>query len=218
MSEYLLKICGLTNIADLRCAQEAGADYLGTVIEAPSPRAVTLDVAAKLAALAPDRMVAVVVSGDLPFLRLVLREVKPRAIQLHGPHALELVERLASECPVWLAVSLPPAGENAAAAANQALQIIGKAAVAGAEMIVLDTAVGGQSGGTGQVSDWAVAAIVVAQSPLPVLLAGGICPDNAAEALEQVQPAGLDASSRLEAAPGRKDSAKVAALGRVAKG
>lgn len=214
----MLKICGLTSIADLRCAEGAGAEFLGVVIEAPSPRAVSVEVAAKLAALAPGRLVAVVVSGDLPFLRRVLREVKPRALQLHGPHALELVERLASECPVWLAVSLPPATESTTTAAEAALQVICKAQLAGAEMIVLDTAVKGHSGGTGQVSDWAVAARIVAQSPLPVLLAGGICPDNAAEALAEVQPAGLDASSRLEATPGRKDAGKVAELGRVVKG
>lgn len=213
----LLKICGLTNIADLRLAQEAGAEFLGVVIEAPSPRAVTIEVAAKLAALAPKQVVAVVTSGDLPFLRRVLWEVKPRALQLHGAQALGLVGRLASECPVWLAVSLPPAGEDAAAAANAALQIICKAQLAGAEMIVLDTAVKGQSGGTGEVSDWSVAAVIVSQSPLPVLLAGGISPENAAEALAQVQPAGLDASSRLEATPGKKDAGRVAALGRVVK-
>jgi phosphoribosylanthranilate isomerase len=85
-------------------------------------------------------------------------------------------------------------------------------------MIVLDTAVRGQSGGTGQVSDWSVAARIVAQSPLPVLLAGGISPENAPAALATVQPAGLDASSRLEASPGRKDPAKVRELGRIAKG
>ena len=216
MSEYLLKICGLTNIVDLRCAQEAGADYLGVVVEAPSPRAVTVEVAAKLAALAPGQMVAVVASGDLPFLRRVLREVKPRALQLHGPH-LELVAQLARQCPVWVAVSLPPAGQSPTAAAECALQMICKAQLAGAEMIVLDTAVRGQSGGTGQVSDWEAAAWIVARSPLPVLLAGGISPENAAAALAQVKPAGVDASSRLEAAPGTKDAAKVAQLGRVVK-
>lgn len=214
----LLKICGLTNLADLRTAQRAGADFLGVVVEAPSPRAVSVEVAAKLAAAAPAQVVAIVVSRDLPFLRRVIREIKPRALQLHGPHAPELVPALASQCPVWVAVSLPAAEEADPDAEQAALQTIGKAAVAGAEMIVLDTSVRGQSGGTGQVSDWSVAARIVAQSPLPVLLAGGILPDNAGEALATVQPAGLDASSQLEASPGRKAPAKVRELGRIVKG
>ncbi|MEI6500770.1 MAG: phosphoribosylanthranilate isomerase, partial [Armatimonadota bacterium] len=186
--------------------------------EAPSPRAVTVEVAARLARLAPERIVAVVVSRDEAFLRRVIREVQPRALQLHGPHAPELVARFADRCPVWVAVPVPAADSVGETSAARTLAIIGQAAVAGAELIVLDTAVSGQSGGTGQVSDWALAAQIVAQSPLPVLLAGGISPDNAAEALAQVQPAGLDASSRLERSPGRKDPQRVRALGRVVKG
>jgi len=218
MGRPWLKICGLTNIPDLRCAQAAGADFLGVVIEAPSPRAVTVEVAARLARLAPEKIVAVVVSRDESFLRRVIREVKPRALQLHGPHAPELVARFADKCPVWVAVSVPAAGSADGTSADRTLAIIGQAAVAGAELIVLDTAVGGQTGGTGQVSDWALAAQIVAQSPLPVLLAGGLSPGNAAEALAQVKPAGLDASSRLERSPGRKDPRQVRELGRVVKG
>lgn len=218
MAGPLLKICGLTNIPDLRAAQTAGADFLGAVIEAPSPRAVTLEVAARLARLAPEKIVAVVVSRDESFLRRVIREVRPRALQLHGPHAPELVARFADKCPVWVAVSVPAAGLADEASVNRALATIGQAAVAGAEMIVLDTSVGGQTGGTGQVSDWTLAAQIVAQSPLPVLLAGGISPDHAAEALAQVRPAGLDASSRLERSPGRKDPLKLRELGRAVKG
>ena len=217
MAAPLLKICGLTNISDLRCAQAAGANFLGVVIEAPSPRAVTVEVAAKLARLAPGQTVAVVVSRDEFFLRRVIREVKPRALQLQGPHAPELVARFADKCPVWVAVSVPAAGSADQTWVNKTLATIGQAAVAGAEMIVLDTSVSGQTGGTGQVSDWGIAAQIVAQSPLPVLLAGGISPDNAAEALAQVQPAGLDASSRLERLPGRKDPHRVRELGRVLK-
>lgn len=218
MAGALLKICGLTNIPDLRCAQAAGADFLGAVIEAPSPRAVTVEVAARLARLAPREMVAVVVSRDESFLRRVIREVRPRALQLHGPHSPELVARFADKCPVWVAVSVPAAGSGDQASLNQALATIGRAAVAGAEMIVLDTAVSGQTGGTGQVGDWTLAAQIVARSPLPVLLAGGISPGNAAEALALVLPAGLDASSRLERSPGRKNPFALRALGKVVKG
>jgi len=218
MARPLLKICGVTNIPDLRCAQAAGADSLGVVVEAPSPRAVSVEVAARLSRRAPGRMVAVVVSSDESFLRRVIDELAPRALQLHGPNTSELVSRLADKCPLWVAVPVPPAGQAGAAPEqreSEALAVINEAASAGAELIVLDTQVGGQSGGTGQVSDWVLAARLVAASPLPVLLAGGICPGNAAEALAQVRPAGLDASSRLERSPGRKDPCRVRELGRV---
>jgi phosphoribosylanthranilate isomerase len=188
------------------------------VVQAPSPRSVSLEVAQKLASLAPEQAIAVVVSRDLPFLRRVIYRMKPRALQLHGAHAAELVHQLASQCPIWVAVSLPGAGENNPTAENSALRAIGEAAVAGAEMIVLDTAIKGQSGGTGQISDWDAAARIVMKSPLPILLAGGISPENVAEALATVRPAGVDASSQLESHPGRKDARKVLDLARLVKG
>lgn len=214
----LLKICGLTNIADWRTAQAAGADYLGLVIEAPRPRSVTMEVAARLAALAPQQAVAVTLNQDPVFLRRVVRELRPRALQLHGPGAALLAADYAPLCPVWVAVGLPPAGRPQADSLGRVLQTVQQAVVGGAEMIVLDTSIKGQSGGTGQACDWTLAAAVVAQCSLPILLAGGIGPDNAAEALAQVHPAGLDASSRLELYFGKKDPLKVRALGQVVKG
>jgi phosphoribosylanthranilate isomerase len=209
----LLKICGLTTVADLRLAQRLGADFLGVIVEAPgSPRSLPVAVAARLARLAPDRTVAVTVSDEVAFLRRVVEQVKPRALQLHGPAAGELAAEFVPLCRVWVSVSLPPAGEASGETARAALAEIERAASAGAEIVVLDTAVAGKRGGTGVPSDWGVAAEVVAASPLPVLLAGGLGPENAAEALRLVKPAGLDCSSRLEMLPGRKDPRKLAAL------
>jgi len=213
----LLKICGLTTIADLRQAQRCGADFLGLVIERPGvARSVKMWQAERLARLAPAQTVAVAVSEDGAFLREVIARLQPRAVQLHSTRAAELAAELRAACPVWVAVGLPPRGESAQA--ETALTAIAAAAAAGAEMIVLDTAVKGRTGGTGQTSDWEVAAEIVGRSPLPVLLAGGISPDNAAEALARVRPAGLDASSRLEISPGRKDAVAVRELARVVKG
>jgi phosphoribosylanthranilate isomerase len=212
----LLKVCGLTTFADLGHARRCGADFLGLVIERPdTPRSVTLAQAERLARVAPAQTVAVTVSDDLDFLRRVVARLHPRAVQLHGARPAELAEALHGASPVWVAVGLPPAGEGGQAEA--VLAQIAAAAAAGAEMIVLDTAVKGRTGGTGQTSDWDLAARVVRASPLPVLLAGGISPDNAAEALARVHPAGLDASSRLEASPGRKNPQAVRAFVYVVK-
>lgn len=215
-NQPLLKVCGLSTIADLRLAQRCGADFLGLVVEAPgSLRAVTLEQAEYLARLAPGQVVAVVVSEDVEFLRELIRRLKPRAVQLHGPQAAALARQLCGECPVWVAVGMPPQEDQADA--ETVLQAAAEAAAAGAEMIVLDTSVKGQTGGTGRTSDWELAARVVAAAKVPVLLAGGICPENAQEALERVRPAGLDASTRLEAAPRKKDPQKVRRLAEILK-
>lgn len=226
----LLKICGLTTIADLRLAQRVGADFLGIVVESNRPpRSLPLERAIMLARAAKGRptgpwegsvgkVVAVTLCDDLARLREIVAAMKPRALQLHSPHALQWAAELRGEVPVWVAVGVPPEAQDAEAALTTALAEIAQAAAAGAEMIVLDTSVKGETGGTGQTSDWALVARLVAQSPLPVLLAGGIGAENAAAALAQVRPAGLDSSSRTQSAPGRKDARKVRDLAKVVKG
>lgn len=214
----LLKVCGLSRIADLRHAQRCGADFVGLVVEAPgSQRAVTLEQAERLARLAPGQTVAVVVSEDPEFLREVIVRLRPRALQLHGPRAVELARELRGRCPLWVAVGVPPRGVSGASEQETGARMCA-AAEAGVEMIVLDTSVKGQTGGTGQTSDWEQAARLVALCPVPVLLAGGIGPENAAEALLSVNPAGLDASSRLECRPREKAPAKVRALVMIVRG
>jgi phosphoribosylanthranilate isomerase len=218
MSGVLLKICGLTNDSDLRLAQECGADFLGVIVEvAESPRSVGLEEAKALAAACPERIVAVTTSDDAEQLRRIVEALRPRALQLHNPKALEAALPLREITRLWLAVPVPVAAEDREAAVRGALELIAQAAEAGVEMIVLDTCAPGDrrtyaTGGTGRTSDWGAAAEIVRRSPLPVLLAGGISPDNAAEALARVCPAGLDASSRLESSPGRKDHAAVRKL------
>lgn len=212
----LLKVCGLSRIADLRHAQRCGADFVGLVVEAPgSLRAVTLAEGERLAKLAPGQTVAVVMSEEPHFLRETVRRLHPRALQLHVRRAAELVRELKALCPVWVAVGLPVGGTSED---GQMAAEMHAAVEAGAEMIVLDTCVKGQTGGTGQTCDWGLAARLVAQCPIPVLLAGGICAENAAQALAAVNPAGLDASTRLERRPREKDATKVRALAALVKG
>jgi phosphoribosylanthranilate isomerase len=217
-SQRLLKICGLTTIADLRLAQRCGADFLGVVVDvAASPRSVSLAQAARLVRLCPDRVVAVTTSDDPAELRRLADTLRPRALQLHDPQALAASPELLSLTRLWLAVAIPAATEAPEQAITDALALIEQAQQAGVVMIVLDTSQDGKMGGTGETSDWQVAAEIVRRSPLPVLLAGGISPDNAATALAQVCPAGLDASSRLEISPGRKRAEAVRELGRIVK-
>jgi phosphoribosylanthranilate isomerase len=219
MSGPLLKICGLTNIPDLRLAQRVGADFLGMVVDTPrSPRSLSVPQARVLAALDPARIVAVTVSDDPGRLAELAHVLHPRALQLHGPEAVALAQALRGRVPCWVAVGVPAAAGDTELAVEEALAVLARAAEAGVEMAVLDTSVKGETGGTGRVSDWTMAARIVARSPLPVLLAGGLGPGNAAEALAVVKPAGLDASSRLEAVPGLKDARRVRDFAAAVKG
>jgi phosphoribosylanthranilate isomerase len=209
----LLKICGLTNAEDLRLARDSGADFFGLVIEAPaSPRSLRVDEACCLAELAATQAVAVCVSDDIDFLLRLVNTMRPRALQLHTVLNADDRRRLREVAPIWQVVSLPPAGGDDPHLITAVSQTIGDAVNEGVEMIVLDTARNGRSGGTGLVSDWTLAARIVAKTPVPVLLAGGIGPENACQALAEVKPAGLDSSSRLERSPGRKDPHRVRQL------
>ena len=128
------------------------------------------------------------------------------------------VERLAQrgEAIIWKSVHLPPAGEGDSVSVSDILQRIEAYREAGVEIIVLDTIHkqpgGAKYGGTGLRSDWQLARRVVEDSPLPVLLAGGLGPENVVEALRQVRPFGVDMASGVESSVGRKDGAKVKAV------
>jgi phosphoribosylanthranilate isomerase len=112
---------------------------------------------------------------------------------------------------LWLALRFPP--ECTADAILQTLDALH----AHAERFVLDTYHPTQLGGTGLTQDWARLREVCARAPRPILLAGGLTPENVADAIRTARPAGVDVSSGVEAAPGRKDPAKVRAFIRNAK-
>jgi phosphoribosylanthranilate isomerase len=128
-----------------------------------------------------------------------------------------MVEKLASRIRsrIWKTVQVPQRGaEDAHLAELQT--VIEQYHAAGVEVVVLDTLVKlpdrQYKGGTGQVCDWETAQRLVAQSLLPLFLAGGITPSNAREAITSVNPAGIDLSSGVETSPGRKDPHKILEL------
>jgi phosphoribosylanthranilate isomerase len=210
-----LKICGLTRPEDARLALDLGARYLGCVLVPPSPRAVDVAAAVEIAGLAPGRLVAVV--RDLPpeTLEEVVTALQPAVLQLHGAETPGEVRRLRGTFPeveIWKALSLQPVAEGLEAELAPLLAEAAAYAAAGAAALLLDTRTASGSGGTGQTGDWALAAAVVRAAELPVLLAGGLGPENLEAAAAQVQPAGLDVSSGVEARPGTKSSELLEAL------
>ncbi len=212
-----MKICGITRPADVRLAQQAGASHFGTIVEIPrSPRSVSVATAIALREETRLPQVCVMESTDPAQVEAVIHRVRPAALQLHGctdagcAHDLRAV--MPPEVELWLAVGLPAAASQCTTSAAALTSSIAEYATAGVARIVLDTLSGGHTGGTGQTSDWTLAAKMVAVSPLPIMLAGGISPENVTEAVRSVKPAGIDVSSGVEQTPGVKDEARLMLL------
>lgn len=222
MSRALVKICGTTSRADAILALDAGADFLGVVLDhEPSPRHVALEEAPRLfeglLQDSPASLVALSVNRPIEWHERalqVLEPVSPRLIaQLHGDEEPHLVRELKSlGLEVWVAIGEP--GEAGRTRAGAMLE-------AGADAVLIDArsqdAGGVVYGGTGRRSDWSLAARLV-QEGARVVLAGGLGPDNVRGAIEQVRPWAVDCISGVEKFKGAKDEAKVRDFVRAARG
>lgn len=190
-----VKICGITGEPDALAAIAAGADALGFNFYPRSKRAVRLeDIAAWAAALAPDvARVAVVVAPDEELLRRLSASQIFHALQFHGGEDAGFCARHGGA----FYVKARPISD--AASAQGAL-------ADPAPCLLLDAHAPGIFGGTGNVIDWTLAADVVRRASRPVVLSGGLKPENVAQAVAAVRPAAVDTASGVERAPGRKDA------------
>ena len=189
-----MKICGITRVADAVHAAEQGATAIGFVLWARSPRAITVERAAEIAAELPPHVmrVGVFVNEPVENIRSIAERAHLTAIQLHGDEPPDYAAAL--DWPVFRAVSM--------ADLNYATE-----AWTSETALLVDNIDPVRRGGTGAVIDWSQAA-AVAQTRR-VVLAGGLTVDNVASAIRAVRPFGVDVSSGVEAAPGVKDSQKV---------
>jgi phosphoribosylanthranilate isomerase len=209
----LVKICGTTSVADAQLAASAGADYLGIIVEhAPSPRSVFLQTAREIAAATHLPAVAVTVNQRLCELLSLADALQPTVLQLHGDESVQLVRDLKRhDLTVWVACS-----GNAEETKRRALAMTD----AGADAVLIDARIttpdGVIYGGTGHKADWNCARELV-EYKLRVILAGGLAPDNVAEAIQYVQPWMVDVISGIEARKGVKDAAKVQRFVEAAK-
>jgi len=196
-----VKICGITNPDDARLAADAGADAIGLVF-AKSPRRVDPeDAPAILAALPPYvEPVALFVDEPASRIRSLCRMIGIRSVQLSGDEPPELAAALGEFCVIK--------SIHVAAAAD--LEVMTDYP---AHAFLLDTKVAGLKGGSGKTFDWSLAK----GAEWPFILAGGLNPDNVAEAVRMVQPYAVDVSSGVEAEPGKKDPEKVRAFVRNAR-
>ena len=192
-----VKICGITRPEDGRRAAELGADAIGLVFVAASPRAVTAARAAEIVALLPPFVarVGLFVDADATNVAAVLRQVSVDMLQFHG-------EEPASYCrqfglPYLKAISVRPDRDLASSMAQYP----------DAAGLLLDTYHPAVAGGSGACFDWGR---VPPQRPRPIVLAGGLHPGNVADAVRQVRPFAVDVSSGVESAKGVKDAIKMA--------
>jgi phosphoribosylanthranilate isomerase len=203
------KLCGLTRERDLDAAVAAGTDMVGFVSEVPieTPRELSPMRAATLAARVPESVTSVLVTMPATAEEgaELAERVEPDAIQVHGCSPAEvdaLTERIA--IPMIAAVDATDGNLHEYATVADAL--------------VLDSTDERGAGGTGETHDWARARAIVPDLDIPVLLAGGLTPENVANAVETVAPFGVDVSSGTERSAGEKDHAKLRAFVERARG
>ena len=210
-----VKICGITNLEDALFAAEAGADALGFVFYAQSPRCIAPDRAREIIPRLPPFVATVGVFVNAPpfippnfggerggAVREIMAYCHLDYAQLHGDETPAQVAALAPRA--IKAVRVRSAADVERLAQYQAVAYL------------LDTYHPTKHGGTGETFDWELA--VEAKSHGPIILAGGLTPDNVTDAIERVHPYAVDVSSGVEAAPGIKDHQKVQRFIIAAKG
>ncbi len=191
-----IKICGITRPEDARQVVEAGADALGMVFHAPSPRAVTPELAAEIVAGLPPfvSVVGLFVNADSRLIESVLSRVSLDYLQFHGDELPADCDRY--QIPYIKVARIRPGFDLVQYAVRYRH----------ARALLVDAYVAGQPGGTGRVFDWAQ---LPDKLPLPLVLSGGLTPENVGLAIRTVKPWAVDVSSGVESAPGLKDARKV---------
>lgn len=201
----IVKICGITNAADALGAAAAGADALGFVFCETSPRCVSVETAAEIIRQLPPMVVKVGVFVDAPGELVVQAAARCglNLLQFHGEespdYCLQFGLMSMKAFRIQDEASLAPLGNYST------------------DALLLDAYSPERQGGTGEKFNWALA-VEARRFRRPLFLAGGLTPENVADAVRQVQPYGVDVSTGVESAPGRKDLDKVKAFIMAAKG
>jgi phosphoribosylanthranilate isomerase len=202
-----VKICGITNLKDALWAADAGADALGFVFAKSPRRAVPSQVRKIVKAVGPwITTVGVFVNEDIKRVRQIAAECGLDAVQLHGDESPDYVRQLkSSSCKIIKAFRL---------AGKADLKKVSKYAPL-VDAFLFDAKVAGKWGGSGQRFDWDI--LKSFKSSRPFIVAGGLSPEDAGEVVRRLSPYGVEASSSVERAPGKKDPKKVKEFIRRAK-
>lgn len=197
-----IKICGIKKLSDALAAIEAGADYLGFNFYPKSVRFIEKETCAEITSVLKReypqiKLVGVFVNSSVDEVKNILKICSLDLAQLHGDETPEMFAQLAP--------SVFKAFRGVADVEADKRMITD-----GAPALLVDAAVKGVFGGSGVTADWSVAAELAKKYPL--LLAGGLMPENVADAVRQVQPWGVDVASGVESGAGEKDAGKMKAF------
>ena len=202
-----VKICGIKSDRDLAMAVNAGADAAGFITEVPvdSPRKISLSEASRLIAQVPLFMtsVLVIMPKNAEEAINMIRAARPTAVQIHNSLPFEELKDI-KRTGVKLIKTIPVSMH---ADADMLIDLV-KDLSGIADAVLLDTAIDGKSGGTGVAHNWELSSRVVLNAGLPVILAGGLNPENIKEAVRSVRPYAVDTASGVET-DGKKDETKV---------
>jgi phosphoribosylanthranilate isomerase len=196
----IIKICGIKTLPDALAAIEAGADYLGFNFYPKSIRFIEKSTCAEITSVLKRehphiKLVGVFVNSSVEEIKDILQTCQLDLAQLHGDETPEIFTQLAPQAfRAFRGIPESNAGYERSEA----------------PAMLIDAAVKGVYGGSGVTADWAAAAELAKQYPL--LLAGGLTPENVVDAVRQVQPWGVDVASGVESAPGGKDAEKMSAF------
>lgn len=199
-----VKICGITRVEDALAAVNAGADAIGLVFYAPSPRFVTIEQAQNIVAAIPPfvSVVGLFVNAPSAEIKAILSTVRLDILQYHGDETAYDCEQI--KLPYFKAIRVKPD--------TNLLQC--DVEFKNAKALLLDTYSEAAVGGTGEVFDWT---LIPKNISLPVILAGGLVAENVGMAIAQVKPYAVDVSGGVELAKGIKDAGKIATFMQAVK-
>ncbi len=197
-----VKVCGLTTEADLETVVGAGVDAVGLICDVPvdTPREVAVDQARALVAATPPFVTTVLVTmpSDPEHARELVDAVGPDVLQIHGGLEPDALDRLRSTIDARLLYAVDADDATNAAAYDDVV-----------DALLVDTPGEDGGGGTGKTHDWERTRQAAADLESPLILAGGLTPDNVADAVRAVEPFAVDAASGVEADDGSKDPTAV---------
>ncbi|MDD2614172.1 MAG: phosphoribosylanthranilate isomerase [Methanosarcina sp.] len=215
------KICGIRSPEEIELAALYGADAVGFITEVPveSPRKLDSDTAAYLVTQVPKSLssVLVIMPEDSDTAVELIEKIKPDIVQIHSKLPLLELEIIKekTDIPIIKTLSVPVQGkvsgektENAAPVPSllEMVRLLEEAGIV--DSILLDTARPGKAGGTGCVHDWTLSRRISEETRLPLILAGGLKPENVRKAIRAVSPYAVDTASGVETR-GKKDAVKI---------
>lgn len=210
-----VKICGMKSAQDIELAISCGADAVGFITDVPvkTPRKITLDTAAELISKVPlfvDTVLVIMPDNAKQVLEMI-GAAKPDVVQIHKNFAVDELEIIRNNTATGIVktISIPANTKGTAdtidAVVKQVNNLTDRDIVDG---ILLDSSAAGKVGGTGAVHDWSISRAVVEAVDVPVILAGGLKPDNVGAAVKSVLPYAVDTASGIET-DGMKDEKKI---------